>query len=161
MDASFVLIAILRYLGNPAVFFAWYWLASESTAVEQVLGAPAFEVVDTAVVRMNFVVFVACTAPVYLCIIGLHALAGRAISRFNAREFFRTSFGRVSLLLTIPGLLNLWSWCSDYGMEMNIMGILVAPTLLLWTLFTFAYWRYALTRGFGGARGVGAPDSAL
>lgn len=128
------------YLGHPILFlgFLFSFWGPASTRIK------AFKIVSTNTFRLNLALFVAITLPLYLAwlVIQVEFLKKCFPSKFRVETFLAYQTSILSLLIALPGLLNLMAWTGP-GMEGNVFGfICILPMvlaslgyLLLWVIY--------------------------
>lgn len=146
-----VVIAVLCYLGNPLLLIFWFWstLSLES-------GLPGdtsvVSVVAPNVIRLNGPLYISITAPIYALFVFVHVVAGRVSLKFDSRTYFESAFRPLSVVLSMPGVFVLWTICLE-GIELNVLGIVVAPILVVVSVLTFFNWCASLQRAYGSRVG--------
>merc|ERR1711862_280425 len=127
------------YLGNPGVFF--FYLLLVGTLFEKANTWLIAKEVGANTTWMNPVTYILITFPMYVAWITLQYVH----FGFELAEFLEDYVSVGSIIVAIPGLLNLAVWFTS-GMEGNVMGFIFALPLLIATAVNLCMWLAALRR---------------
>mmetsp|Transcript_42190 Transcript_42190/g.77120 ORF Transcript_42190/g.77120 Transcript_42190/m.77120 type:complete len:176 (-) Transcript_42190:287-814(-) len=126
---------LLVYLGNPAIFYLFLFI--ELPIFISVLGEDSWLTTKTVnnVAWLNPLFYLLVTLPVYIGWVGLVSLPARV----DMEKLLDNYVSGCALITSIPGILNLFVWCTS-GMEGNIMGFVFFLPLLIVVAVNFCLW---------------------
>lgn len=145
------------YLGNPVVFFSYGALAKVvspvlSPVIKIKLDSLFTQVCTNVHKITSFPAYVAVTLPFYVAwLFAQVALWTKVFPGFCTTHFLAQQASLGSLLSAVPGLVNLYVFCTE-GMEGNVFGFIFALPMFIATCCNFCIWGWSIENSlpFGG-----------
>jgi len=134
---------LLVYLGNPAIFYLFLFI--ELPIFISVLGEDSWLTTKTVnnVAWLNPLFYLLVTLPVYIGWIGLVSLPARV----DMEKLLDNYVSGCALIISIPGLLNLFVWCTLAGWKATFgenFGIQIFVFLSIVAVVNFCLWINAI-----------------
>lgn len=124
------------YLGNPVVFFLFSLFTANVLAFNPWFYTKKIAL-STTVTWVNPIAYIIATLPLYMAwiaaSIGISSTLemSRCIEgNFDSEKFFAWYVSPGAIVASLPGLLNLFIWCTS-GMHGILWGLCVGPMLIL------------------------------
>lgn len=125
---DFLFRFFLVYLGNPIIFILFVLLALPG----------AIKIVSN-VMWLNPIYYILVTLPIYAGWIFIITLPPQV----DTKKIFEAYVSNVAICVAIPGLINIFVWCSS-GMESNIMGFIFFGPLVIAAIVNMVLWICAM-----------------